>query len=67
MGKAFEKQIKTIENQGEKQAEALRTFKSDNEKLTMEDVIPKGLLNNNEAKKGLIKLNKQKKMLTEKN
>ena len=28
MGKAFEKQIKTIENQGQKQVEALENLKS---------------------------------------
>ena len=43
MGKAFEKQIKTIEDQGEKQIKI-------NEKLTIEDVIPKSALNN-KAKK----------------
>ena len=31
LGKAFEKQTKTIEDQGEKQVETLKTFKSDNE------------------------------------
>ena len=50
LGKAFEKQI-TIEDQGEKQVEALKNFKSDNEKLTIEDVIPNSALNNDEAKK----------------
>ena len=40
LGKAFEKQIKTIEDQGEKQVEALNTLKSNNQ-LTIEDVIPK--------------------------
>ena len=30
LGKAFEKQIKSIEDQGEKQIEALNTFKSNN-------------------------------------
>ena len=51
LGKAFEKQIKTIENQGQEQIEALKTFKSDNEKLKMDEVIPKSALNNDEAKK----------------
>ena len=50
LGKAFEKQIKTIENQGQEQVEALKTFKSDNEKLKMDEVIPKSALNNDEAK-----------------
>ena len=55
LGKAFEKQIKTIEDQGQKQAEALNTLKS-NDELTIEDVIPKITLNNDEAEKGLDKI-----------
>ena len=31
LGKAFDKQIKTIEDQGKKQVDALNTLKSDNE------------------------------------
>ena len=50
LGKAFEKQIKTIEDQGEKQAKALNTLKSDNNKLTIADVIPKSVFANDEAK-----------------
>ena len=52
LGKAFEKQIKTIEDQGKKQVGALNTLKSNNQ-LTIEDVIPKNTLNNDEAKKEL--------------
>ena len=55
MGKAFEKQIKTIEDQGKKQVEALNTLKSNNQ-LTIEDAIPKNALNNDEAKKDLDKI-----------
>ena len=55
LGKAFEKQIKTIEYQGKKQVEALSTVKS-NIQLTIEDVIPKNALNNDEAKKELHKI-----------
>ena len=55
LGKAFEKQIKTIEDQGQKQVEALNTLKSNNQ-LTIEDVIPKSALNNDEAKKELDKI-----------
>ena len=58
MGKAFEKQVETIEDQGQKQIEALRTFKSHNEKLTIKDFIPKNALNNDEAKKELDKIKK---------
>ena len=55
LGKAFEKQIKTIEDQGQKQVEALNTLKSNN-KLTIEDVIPTNALNNDEAKKEIDKI-----------
>ena len=55
LGKAFEKQIKTIEDQGQKQVEALNTLKSNNQ-LTIKDVIPKNALNNDEAKKELDKI-----------
>ena len=57
LGKAFEKQIKTIEDQGEKQVDALNTLKSNNQ-VTIEDVIPKRALNNDEAKKSLKKIKK---------
>ena len=50
LGRGFEKQIKTIEDQGEKQNDALNTLKSNNQ-LTTEDMIPKNALNNDEAKK----------------
>ena len=61
MGKAFEKQIKTIEDQGQKQVEALNTLKS-NSPLTIEDVIPKNALNNNdETIKELDKILKNRK------
>ena len=55
LGKAFEKQIKTIEDQGKKQVDALNTLKSNNQ-LTIEDVIPKNALINDEAKKELDKI-----------
>ena len=48
--------VKTIEDQGVKQVKALKTFKPDNEKLTIEDVIPKSALNNDKAKKELDKI-----------
>ena len=40
LGKAFEKQIKTIEDQGQKQIETLNAIKSNNQ-LTIQNVIPK--------------------------
>ena len=57
LGKTFEKQIKTIKDQGQKQVDGLNTLKSSNQ-LTIEDVIPKNALNNDEAKKELEKLKK---------
>ena len=57
LGKAFEKQIKTIEDQGEKQVKTLNTLKSDNNnKLTIEDVIPKSIFASDEAKEELNKI-----------
>ena len=58
MGKAFEKQIKTVEDQGKKQVEALNTlkFSKSNNQLTIEDVIPNDALKNDEAKKELDKI-----------
>ena len=53
--KAFEKQIKTIEDQGQKQVEALNTLKSNNQ-LKIDDAIPKIALINDEAKKELDKI-----------
>ena len=55
--KAFEKQIKTIKDQGQKQVEALNTLKSNKEKVTNEDVIPKSALNN-ESEKEIDKIKK---------
>ena len=55
MPKAFQKQIKTIEDRGQKQVDALNTLKF-NDQLTIEDAIPKNALNNNEAKKELDKI-----------
>ena len=60
LGKAFEKQIKTIEDQGKKQVDALNTLKSNNQ-LTIQDVIPKSALNNDEAKKKIDKIKKIEK------
>ena len=59
LGKAFEKQIKTTEDQGQKQVEALNTLKSNNQ-LAIEDVIPKNALNNDDAK--IKELNKIKEI-----
>ena len=72
LGKAFEKQIKTIEDQGEKQVKALNTLKSDNSnnnnsnnnnnnKLTIEDVISEILFANDDAKEEFNKIKKIEK------
>ena len=55
MGKAFDKQIKTVEDQSKKQVEALNKLKSNNQ-LTIEDVIPKNAPNSDDAKKELDKI-----------
>ena len=57
LGKDFKKQIKTIEDQGQKQVEALNTLKSNNQ-LTIEDAIPKNAVINDEPKKELDKIKK---------
>ena len=59
--KAFEKQIKTIEDQGQKQVDKLKTFKFNKEKLTIEDVIPKSALNNDEAIEELDRIKEMEK------
>ena len=55
MKKAFEKQIKPIEDQGQKQVKAWNTLKSNNQ-IAIENVIPNDGLNNDEAKKELAKI-----------
>ena len=62
MEKAFEKQIKTTEDQEEKQVKALNTLKSDNnnnnnnDKLTIEDVILESVFANDEPKEEFNKI-----------
>ena len=41
LGKAFEKQIKIIEDQGEKQTEALKDLKPEEQTKSVEEVFPK--------------------------
>ena len=62
LGKAFDKQIKSIEGQGQKQVEALNTLKSNN-KLRIENVIPENALNNDETKKEMDKIKEIEKTL----
>ena len=61
LGKPFEKQIKTIEDQREKHLRALNMLKSDNNNnnnnnITIEDVIPESVFANDEAKKEFNKI-----------
>ena len=64
LGKAFDKQIKTIEDQGKKQFDTLNTLKSDNNKeleIKNEDIIPKSAFASDEAKEELNKILKIEK------
>ena len=42
LGKAFEKQIKTIEDKGHKQIDALESLRPQKQKKTIEDIFPEG-------------------------
>ena len=61
LGKAFEQQIKTIKDQGEKQIEALNN--NNNNKLAIKDenVLPKSVFGNDEAKDEFNKIKKIRK------
>ena len=62
--KAFDKQIKTIEDQGKKQVDALNTLKSDNNKkleIKNEEIIPESAFASDEAKKEINKILKIEK------
>ena len=52
LGKAFEKQIKTIEDQGEKQ---LKVIQNNTKEVTIKNIIPENILND-EAKKEIDKI-----------
>ena len=58
LSKAFEKQIKTIEEQGKKQVEALEVLKLITQKLTIEHAIPKHTL----SEEAITELNKIKEI-----
>ena len=45
MGKAFEKQKKAIEDQGKKQVDALKNLKPRTQELTIKNMIPEDILN----------------------
>ena len=64
LGKAFNKQIKGIEDQGKKLVDALNTLKSDNNKkieIKNEDIIPESAFTSDEAKEELNKILKIEK------
>ena len=64
LGKAFEKQIETIKDQGKKPVDALNTLKSDNNKkieIKNEDIIPESAFTSDEAKEELNKILKIEK------
>ena len=63
MGKVLDKQIKTIEGQGETQVDTLNTLKPNNNKLKVkeEDIIPEGAFASDEAKEELNKILKIEK------
>ena len=58
LGKAFDKQVKTIEDQEKKQVDALNTWKSNNNKLEIknEDIIPESAFASDESSKELNKI-----------
>ena len=69
LGKAFEKQIKTIEDQGRKQVQTLKVLKLEERQKylkSIEEVLPKEM-RTNEIKKQKIKIKIGKKKLKEKN
>ena len=45
MGKAFEKQTKAIKDQGKKQVDALKNLKPRTQELTIKNMIPEDILN----------------------
>ena len=57
LGKAFEKQIKTIEDQGEKQIKAIR---NNTKEVAIKNIIPENILND-EAKKEIDKISEIEK------
>ena len=57
LGRAFDKQIKTVEDQGKKQFDALNTLKSDNKlEIKDKDIIPESSFANDESRKELNKI-----------
>ena len=66
LGKAFDKQIKIIEDQGKKQVDVLNTLKSDNNKkleIKNENIIPKSSFGSDEAKEEINKIKEIEKTI----
>ena len=62
LGKAFDKQIKTIKDQGKKHVDALNTLKSDNKlEIKDKDIIPEIAFANDESRKELNKIKEMEK------
>ena len=64
LGKAFNKQIKGIEDQGKKLVDALNTLKSDNNKkieIKNKDIVPKSAFASDEAKEEINRILKIEK------
>ena len=69
LGKAFEKQTKTIKDQGEKQIEAIQDNKgqlANTQELTIKNIIPEGVLND-EAEKEMDKIMEIEKTVNREN
>ena len=65
LGKAFEKQTKTIEDQGEKQIKAIQDNKkqlTNTQEVTIKNIIPENILND-EAKKEIHKISEIEKSI----
>ena len=67
LGKAFDKQIKTIEDQGKKQVDALNTLKSDNNnkelEIKNEDIVPKSAFASDEVEEEINKIKEIEKTI----
>ena len=66
LGKAFEKQIKTIEDKGQKQIDALKSLKPKEQTKSMEEIFPEGY-DSVEIKSELNKIKEYKKKVNRKN
>ena len=66
LGKVFEKQIKTFEEQGKKQVEALEVIRPNIQKLTIKDPIPVNTLTG-EAKNELNEIKEKEKAVDREN